>query len=184
MEIQAAILLVIIFFLMLAFSVPVSYSIIISALVTIVAFLTPGFGVFVSAQKMVSGIDSFSLIAVPFFILAGLLMSSGGIARRLVNLALLVLGKVPGSLALTNAAGNAMFGSISGSGIAAATAIGGVMLPLEKEHGYDEGLFSGRCRSFCSGPVYGRMDPRTSLGSSMYDRGIFLCKEKWLCDQT
>ena len=72
MEIQAAILLVIVFFLMLAFSVPVSYSIIVSALVTIVAFLTPGFGVFVSAQKMVSGIDSFSLIAVPFFILAGL----------------------------------------------------------------------------------------------------------------
>lgn len=82
---------------MLAFSVPVSYSIIVSALVTIVAFLTPGFGVFVSAQKMVSGIDSFSLIAVPFFILAGLLMNSGGIAKRLINLALLVLGKVPGS---------------------------------------------------------------------------------------
>lgn len=112
MEIQAAILLVIVFFLMLAFSVPVSYSIIVSALVTIVAFLTPGFGVFVSAQKMVSGIDSFSLIAVPFFILAGLLMNSGGIAKRLINLALLVLGKVPGSLALTNIAGNAMFGSI------------------------------------------------------------------------
>ena len=115
MEIQAAILLVIVFFLMLAFSVPVSYSIIVSALVTIVAFLTPGFGVFVSTQKMVSGIDSFSLIAVPFFILAGLLMNSGGIAKRLINLALLVLGKVPGSLALTNIAGNAMFGSISGS---------------------------------------------------------------------
>ena len=127
MEIQAAILLVIVFFLMLAFSVPVSYSIIVSALVTIVAFLTPGFGVFVSAQKMVSGIDSFSLIAVPFFILAGLLMNSGGIAKRLINLALLVLGKVPGSLALTNIAGNAMFGSISGSGIAAATAIGGLL---------------------------------------------------------
>lgn len=140
MEIQAAILLVIVFFLMLAFSVPVSYSIIVSALVTIVAFLTPGFGVFVSAQKMVSGIDSFSLIAVPFFILAGLLMNSGGIAKRLINLALLVLGKVPGSLALTNIAGNAMFGSISGSGIAAATAIGGVMLPLEKEQKYDEGF--------------------------------------------
>ncbi len=109
---------------MLAFSVPVSYSIIVSALVTIVAFLTPGFCVFVSAQMMVSGIDSFSLIAVPFFILAGLLKNSGGIAKRLINLALLVLGKVPGSLALTNIAGNAMFGSISGSGIAAATAIG------------------------------------------------------------
>ena len=84
--------------------------------------------------------DSFTLLAVPFFILAGLLMSSGGIARRLINLAMLVLGKVPGSLALTNIAGNAMFGSISGSGVAAATAMGGVLNPLEKEEGYDPGF--------------------------------------------
>ena len=72
MELQAAIMLVIVFFLLLAFSVPVSYSIIISALVTIVAFLSPSFGMFVSAQKLVGGIDSFTLLAVPFFILAGL----------------------------------------------------------------------------------------------------------------
>jgi len=157
MEIQAAILLVIVFFLMLAFSVPVSYSIIVSALVTIVAFLTPGFGVFVSAQKMVSGIDSFSLIAVPFFILAGLLMNSGGIAKRLINLALLVLGKVPGSLALTNIAGNAMFGSISGSGIAAATAIGGVMLPLE----YDEGFAAAV--NIATAPVGQLIPPTTAF---------------------
>ena len=120
MQIQAAILLVISFFLMLFFSVPVSYSIIISAFLTITAFLTPQFGTFVAAQNIVTGIDSFSLIAVPFFILAGLLMSSGGIAKRLINLAMLFLGRVPGALTLTNAAGNAMFGSISGSGIAAA----------------------------------------------------------------
>ena len=74
-------------------------------------------------------ITTYTLLAVPFFILAGLLMSSGGIAKRLINLAMLVLGKVPGSLAMTNIAGNAMFGSISGSGIAAATAIGGVRPP-------------------------------------------------------
>lgn len=110
MELQAALMLVIVFFLLLAFSVPVSYSIIISALITITGFLSPSFGVFVSAQKLVGGIDSFTLLAVPFFILAGLLMSSGGIAKRLINLAMLVLGKVPGSLALTNVAGNAMFG--------------------------------------------------------------------------
>ena len=67
-------------------------------------------------------------------------MSSGGIARRLINLAMLVLGKVPGSLALTNIAGNAMFGSISGSGVAAATAMGGVLNPLEKEEGYAPGF--------------------------------------------
>lgn len=140
MELQAALMLVIVFFLMLAFSVPVSYSIIASALITIVAFLTPNFGMFVSAQKIVGGMDSFTLLAVPFFILAGLLMSNGGIAKRLINLAMLVLGKVPGSLALTNIAGNAMFGSISGSGVAAATAMGGVLNPLEKEQGYDPGF--------------------------------------------
>lgn len=138
MQVQAAIVLILVFFMLLAYGVPVSFSIISAALVTIIMFLSPGFGMFISAQKLVGGIDSFSLLAVPFFILAGLLMSSGGIARRLVNLALLILGRVPGSLALTNIAGNAMFGSISGSGIAAATAIGGVMNPLEKEHGYDE----------------------------------------------
>ena len=140
MELSAALMLVIVFFLMLAYSVPVSYSIIASALITIIAFLTPTFGMFVSAQKIVGRMDSFTLLAVPFFILAGLLMSSGGIARRLINLAMLVLGKVPGSLALTNIAGNAMFGSISGSGVAAATAMGGVLNPLEKEEGYDPGF--------------------------------------------
>ena len=140
MELSAALMLVIVFFLMLAYSVPVSYSIIVSALITIIAFLTPSFGMFVSAQKIVGGMDSFTLLAVPFFILAGLLMSSGGIAKRLINLAMLVLGKVPGSLALTNIAGNAMFGSISGSGVAAATAMGGVLNPLENEQGYNPGF--------------------------------------------
>ena len=108
MQIQAAIVLILVFFMLLAYGVPVSFSIISAALMTIIMFLSPGFGMFISAQKLVGGIDSFSLLAVPFFILAGLLMSSGGIARRLVNLALLVLGRVPGSLALTNIAGNAM----------------------------------------------------------------------------
>ena len=104
MEIQAAIVLVLVFFLMLAMSVPVSFSIISASLLTIIMFLTPGFGMFVSAQKIVSGIDSFTLLAVPFFVLAGLLMSSGGIAKRLINLAMLFLGRVPGSLAMTNIA--------------------------------------------------------------------------------
>ena len=122
-------------------------------------FLTPHFGVFISAQKMVTGIDSFTLLAVPFFVLAGLLMSNGGIAKRLINLAMLVLGKVPGSLAMTNIAGNAMFGSISGSGIAAATAIGGVMQPLENEQGYDR-AFSAAA-NVASAPV-GQLIPPTA----------------------
>ena len=159
MEIQAAIVLIIVFFLLLAFSVPVSFSIISASLVTLIMFLTPHFGVFISAQKMVTGIDSFTLLAVPFFVLAGLLMSNGGIAKRLINLAMLVLGKVPGSLAMTNIAGNAMFGSISGSGIAAATAIGGVMQPLENEQGYDR-AFSAAA-NVASAPV-GQLIPPTA----------------------
>lgn len=108
---------------------------------------------------MASGIDSFSMLAVPFFILAGQLMSSGGIARKLINLAMLILGKVPGSLALTNIAGNAMFGSLSGSGIAAATAIGGVMNPLEKEEGYDPGFSAAT--NIATAPV-GQLIPPTN----------------------
>lgn len=201
MELQAAILLVVSFALLLMFSVPVSYSIVASAFITITAFLTPQFGMFVSAQKVIAGIDSLSLIAVPFFILAGLLMSNGGIAHRLVDLAMLVLRRVPGALALTNAAGNAMFGSISGSGIAAATAIGGVMLPMEKEEGYDEGFSAGHERGYRSGwpadsshdriyrllhcqrrhfrryPVHGWLDSRSAVDCRLHGRWLFHRKE-------
>ena len=159
MQLEAAIVLVILFFFMLAMSVPVSFSIIASSLVTIIMFLSPDFGMFISAQKIVSGIDSFTLLAVPFFILAGQLMSSGGIAKRLINFAMLFLGRVPGSLALTNIAGNAMFGSLSGSGIAAVTALGGVMNPLEKEAGYDEAFSAAT--NIATGPV-GPLIPPTN----------------------
>ena len=137
MEISAAIVLVILFFFLLIMGTPVSFSIITSAAVTITMFLSSQFATFIAAQKLTTGIDSFSLLAVPFFILAGNLMGSGGLAQRLVNLAMLFLGKVPGSLALTNIAGNAMFGSLSGSGIAAASAMGSVLQGPEKEAGYE-----------------------------------------------
>lgn len=140
MELQVGMLLIIIFFTLLIFNVPISFSIIVSALGAMIYCLTPKFGMFVSAQKLATGMDSFTLIAVPFFILAGLLMGNGGIAKKLINLSLACFGKVPGSLAHTNIAGNALFGSLSGSGVAAAAAIGGVMGPLEKECGYDEGF--------------------------------------------
>jgi len=159
MEISAAIVLLILFVFLLAMGVPVSFSIISSAVVTITMFLSPQFGVFISAQKLATGIDSFSLLAVPFFILAGNLMSGGGIARRLVNLALLILGRVPGSLALTNIAGNAMFGSLSGSGIAAATAMGGVLNPIEREQGYDDAFSAAT--NIATAPV-GQLIPPTN----------------------
>jgi tripartite ATP-independent transporter DctM subunit len=138
MAAQAGFLLALVFFGLLFLSVPISICIIAASFITITSLLTVDFGIFVSAQKLITGMDSFTLLAVPFFILAGQLMSSGGIARKLINLAQVFVGRIPGSLALSNVAGNALFGSISGSGIAAATAIGGVLGPIEKENGYDE----------------------------------------------
>lgn len=90
-----------------------------------------------AAGRMFSGIDSFALLAIPFFILAGNLMNTGGIARRLIDSAKLLSGKLPGSLAATNTVANMLFGAISGSGVAAAAAIGGVMNPNEEAEGYD-----------------------------------------------
>ena len=89
------------------------------------------------AQRIFSGISVFSLLAIPFFILAGNLMNKGGIAIRLINFAKLFTGRIPGALAHTNAVANMLFGAISGSGTAAASAMGSIIGPIEEEEGYD-----------------------------------------------
>lgn len=93
-----------------------------------------------AASKMFNGISSFSLLAIPFFILAGNIMNSGGIAARLINSSRLLTGKVPGALLQTNVVANTMFGALSGSGVAAAAAIGGTMGPMQEKEGYDKTL--------------------------------------------
>ena len=93
--------------------------------------------VLTGCQRIFSGISVFSLFAIPFFILAGNIMNKGGIAVRLINLAKLITGRAPGALAQTNILANMLFGSISGSGTAAASAMGSIIGPIEKEEGYD-----------------------------------------------
>src|SRR5699024_6011719 len=90
-----------------------------------------------AAQKIFQGINSFTLLAIIFFMLSGNIMNNGGIAIRLINLAKLLVGRLPGSLAHTNVVGNMLFGSISGSAVASAAAIGTVMAPLQKKEGYN-----------------------------------------------
>ncbi|MDV5169692.1 TRAP transporter large permease [Photobacterium rosenbergii] len=90
-----------------------------------------------SAQRMFVGLDSFALLAIPFFILAGNIMNNGGIAIRLINFSKIISGFFPGSLAQTNVVSNMLFGSISGSGVASAAAVGGIMSPIQKKEGYD-----------------------------------------------
>jgi len=137
MTLTSGLTLLIVFALMLILSVPISVSIVIASAVTILLLLPFDMAIFTSAQKLVTGIDSFSLLAVPFFILSGILMNNGGIAERLVNFAKVLVGRMPGALAHTNIVGNMLFGSLSGSSVAAAAAIGGVMAPLQKKEGYD-----------------------------------------------
>ena len=91
-----------------------------------------------AAQKTFTGINSFTLLAIPFFILAGIIMNNGGIARRLVNLAKAIVGRLPGALALTDVVANMLFGSISGSGSASCAAIGSIITPMAEEEGYDK----------------------------------------------
>lgn len=155
----ATVLLFGIFFILLLFRVPIAIAIATASVACVGLLLTFDFGVFVGAQRMVQGINSFTLLAVPFFILSGLLMNSGGIAQRLIDLSEALMGKVPGSLAVTNILGNAMFGSISGSGSAAASAMGGTLGPIQKEAGYDP-AFSAAV-NVTSAPV-GQLIPPTA----------------------
>jgi tripartite ATP-independent transporter DctM subunit len=137
MALQAGLVLIVVFLLMLVISVPISISIVIASLVTILTILPMDMAIFTAAQKIVTGLDSFTLLAVPFFILSGILMNNGGIAERLINFAKVLVGKMPGSLAHANVLGNMLFGSLSGSSVAAAAAIGRTMGPLQKKEGYD-----------------------------------------------
>ena len=125
------------FFSLLLLGVPVAYSIGASTALAMLLSILPGPAVTTVAQRMATGLDSFTLLAIPFFVLAGQLMNRGGIARRLIDLAKSILGTLPGGLAHVNVLAAMLFGAISGSAVAAATAIGGVMAPVMEREGYD-----------------------------------------------
>ena len=122
---------------MLIAGVPIAVALAVSSICAILPVLNMGASVLTGAQRIFSGISVFSLLAIPFFILAGNLMNKGGIAIRLINFAKLFTGNIPGALAHTNAVANMLFGAISGSGTAAASAMGSIIGPIEKEEGYD-----------------------------------------------
>ncbi len=137
-EVLGIVVLVLSFIFFLSLGVPVAYSIGLSTLATmLVSFESlPAFATM--AQRMATGLESFSLLAIPFFILAGQLMNSGGIAIRLIEFAKVMVGRLPGGLAFVNVMANMLFGAISGSAAASASAIGSIMGPQMKKEGYDE----------------------------------------------
>lgn len=132
-----AIVLGLVFVVLLLAGVPIAFTIGLAAFAALAVSLDPGSASTVLAQRLATGLDSFALLAIPFFILSGNLMNRGGIAARLVDLAKVVVGRLPGGLAYVNVLANMLFGAVSGSAAASAAANGGFMAPLMKKEGYD-----------------------------------------------
>jgi tripartite ATP-independent transporter DctM subunit len=132
-----AVVLLLVFAVLLAAGVPIAFTLGLAAFAALAVSLDPGSASTVLAQRLATGLDSFALLAIPFFILSGNLMNRGGIAARLVDLARVVVGRLPGGLAYVNVLANMLFGAVSGSAAASAAANGGFMAPLMKREGYD-----------------------------------------------
>jgi tripartite ATP-independent transporter DctM subunit len=130
--------LVISFVILLLFSVPVAWSIAISSLLTIVVSLPLLPSLTTVSQRIATGLDSFALLAIPFFILSGQIMTEGGIARRLISFAKTLVGFLPGGLALINIISAMLMGSIAGSAMASASAMGSILGPEMEKEGYSK----------------------------------------------
>ena len=140
MEVFSISILLISFLLLLSIGTPVAWSIIISSLFTLfvsVPFLP---ALTTISQRMATGIDSFALLAIPFFILSGELMNSGGVAHRLVAFAKTLVGFLPGGLALINIISAMLMGSVAGSAMASASAMGSILGPEMEKEGYSRGF--------------------------------------------
>jgi tripartite ATP-independent transporter DctM subunit len=129
--------LVVVFIGLLLIGVPIAFAIGVASTLTLLLSVDGLPALTTMAQRLATGLDSFALLAIPFFILSGQLMNRGGIARRLVDLGKALVGGLPGGLVYVNIVACVLFAAISGSAVAAAAAIGGFMIPLMLREGYE-----------------------------------------------
>lgn len=130
--------LIFVLFICMFINIPVSISIGVSSLAYIVIFDAAPLTLL--AQRMAAGIDSFPLLAIPFFLFAGTLMAESGITPRIMKFASSLVGRIPGGLAIVMVIACMLFGAISGSGVADVVAIGSILLPAMEKNGYDRGF--------------------------------------------
>ncbi|MDA9893616.1 TRAP transporter large permease subunit [Flavobacteriaceae bacterium] len=136
MEFLPVIILVLSFIFFICIGTPVAWSIAISSLLTIIVSIPLLPAVTTIAQRMATALDSFALLAIPFFILSGQLMTQGGIADRLIRFAKTIVGALPGGLALINIISAMLMGAIAGSAMASASAMGSILGPEMEKEGY------------------------------------------------
>lgn len=143
--------LLISFAITMVIGMPIAWALAISGIVSIVLMDIP---LNTIPQKIFSGMDCFPLICIPFFILAGELMAHGGLTRRLLNFAVIIVGFIRGGLALANVIASMLFGGITGSAIADASALGSVEIPMMVKNGYDKAFSAAiTAASACIGPI-------------------------------
>lgn len=140
MEYISIIILVLSFITLMGIGVPVAWSLGISGLITLMVTVAAVPSATTIAQRMGTSLDSFALLAIPFFVLAGEIMNKGGIANRLIELAKAMTGKLPGGLLYVNIIAAMLFGAIAGSAAAAVSAIGGILGKRMDAEGYPKGL--------------------------------------------
>lgn len=173
---MAIALLIGVFVLLLIIRVPVALGLLASSLVT---GLYLGIPLETLMQRMVGDLDSFSLLAIPFFILAGEIMNEGGISLRLINLSNVIVGKIRGGLALVDVLTSTFFGGISGSSVAEASSIGSVMIPMMEKKGYDKDYavsvtVSGASQGVIIPPSHNMIIYATAAGGGVSIGGLFV----------
>ena len=188
-------ILLVVFLIGLVIGIPIAVTL---GLASFAYILVSGIPVVVIPQKMYAGIDVFVLLSIPGFILAGNLMNSGGITSRVIRFSNALVGWIRGGLGLTNVAASMLFGGITGTAVADAASIGGVMIPGMKKAGYPASFFGGSygsifyCRSdypakrtddyrriivgdFCWEDVYSRGCPRCLDGACHDGHSLCYC---------
>lgn len=130
--------LVISFICLLSIGTPVAWSIAISSTLTMLVSIPALPALTTVSQRMATGLDSFALLAIPFFVLSGELMNKGGIAHRLIAFAKTLVGALPGGLALINVIAAMLMGAIAGSAMASASAMGSILGPEMEKEGYSK----------------------------------------------
>lgn len=128
------------FFVMLFLGIPIAFTLCLSSILYLVLYTN--IPLIIVAQQLLKGVDSFTLLAIPFFVIAGCLMQGGGISRRIVDFARKLVGWIPGGMAVVDIVASMIFAAMTGAGAATTAAVGGIMIPHMEEDGYDPGFAS------------------------------------------
>jgi len=140
-----------IFILAIVIGLPVAWALGVSGLIAIPLM---GLPFSVVSRKIFMGMNIYVLMCIPFFILTGEIMAKGGITKRLLNFAVLLIGRIRGGLSLANVLASMLFGGITGSAVADASALGSIEIPMMVENGYDEDFSAAiTSASACIGPI-------------------------------